>query len=96
MFLEFANAAVSWVGHGEKKWIGNATFADINIIWGTRGELWPVKGFVVAKDNPGFAVKKIEHKMALRAVQNGLITLKDCRVPESDWLRKRQHFSAHG
>jgi len=33
-------------------------------------------------DNPGFSVKKIENKMALRVVQNGLITLKDCGVPE--------------
>ena len=23
----------SWVLNGEKKWIGNATFADINVIW---------------------------------------------------------------
>jgi alkylation response protein AidB-like acyl-CoA dehydrogenase len=46
-----------------------------------------VKGFVVGKDNPGFSVEKIKTKMALRVVQNGLITLKDCHVPEADRLR---------
>jgi glutaryl-CoA dehydrogenase len=30
----------SWVLNGEKKWIGNATFADINIIW-----RWEVRPF---------------------------------------------------
>ena len=62
--------------NGEKKWIGNSTFADINIIWARDESSNQVKGFVVGKDNPGFAVKKIEHKMAPRVVQNGLITLK--------------------
>ena len=33
-----------------------------------------VKGFLVRKGNPGFAVEKMQDKMALRIVQNGLIT----------------------
>jgi glutaryl-CoA dehydrogenase len=82
----------TWVLNGEKKWIGNATFADINIIWARDESSGQVKGFVVGKDNPGFAVKKIEHKMALRVVQNGLITLKDCRVPEADRLQNANSF----
>jgi glutaryl-CoA dehydrogenase len=86
----------SWVLNGEKKWIGNATFADLNIIWAREESSGQVKGFVVGKENLGFAVKKIEHKMALRVVQNGLITLKDCRVPESDRpAAKRQQFQGH-
>ena len=84
----------SWVLNGEGKWIGNATFADINIIWARDKKLsGQVKGFVVGKDNPGFAVKKIEHKMALRVVQNGLITLKDCRVPDADRLQNANSFA---
>jgi alkylation response protein AidB-like acyl-CoA dehydrogenase len=46
----------------------------------------PVEG-VVGKDTPGFSVEKIKTKMALRVVQNGLITLNDCRVPEADRCR---------
>jgi len=82
----------AWVLNGEKKWIGNATFADINVIWARDETSGQVKGFVVGKDNPGFSVKKIETKMALRVVQNGWITLKDCRVPESDRLPKADSF----
>lgn len=81
-----------WVLNGEKKWIGNSTFADVNVIWARDVDSNQVKGFVVGKDNPGFSVKKIETKMALRVVQNGLITLKNCRVPEADRLQNANSF----
>jgi glutaryl-CoA dehydrogenase len=81
-----------WVLNGQKKWIGNATFADINVIWARDEASNQVKGFVVGKDNPGFSVEKIKTKMALRVVQNGLITLKDCWVPEADRLQNADSF----
>ncbi len=82
----------TWIISGQKKWIGNATFADINVIWARDEASNQVKGFVVGKDNPGFSVEKIETKMALRVVQNGLITLKDCKVPEADRLQNANSF----
>src|SRR6478736_3648045 len=82
----------TWVLNGQKKWIGNATFADINVIWARDEHTNQVKGFVVGKDNPGFSVEKIKTKMALRVVQNGLITLKNCRVPETDRLQNANSF----
>ncbi len=74
----------TWILNGQKKWIGNSTFSDITIIWARDLDDQQVKGFIVRKENPGFSVEKIRDKMALRIVQNGLITLTDCRVPESD------------
>ncbi|HEY6755367.1 MAG TPA: acyl-CoA dehydrogenase family protein, partial [Pseudolabrys sp.] len=65
---------------------------DINVIWAREEGSNQVKGFVVGKDNPGFAVEKIKTKMALRVVQNGLITLSDCRVPEADRLQNANTF----
>src|ERR1700745_3262890 len=82
----------SWILNGQKKWIGNSTFADINVIWAREEGTNLVKGFVVGRDNPGFSVEKIKTKMALRVVQNGLITLKDCRVPETDRLQNANTF----
>lgn len=82
----------SWVLNGQKKWIGNSTFADINVIWARDEADNQVKGFVVGKDNPGFSVEKIRDKIALRIVQNGLITLRDCRVPEADRLQRANTF----
>ena len=82
----------TWILNGQKKWIGNSTFADINVIWAREEGSNQVKGFVVGKDNPGFSVEKIKTKMAFRVVQNGLITLNDCRVPEADRLQNANTF----
>ncbi|MEZ7494470.1 acyl-CoA dehydrogenase family protein [Leeuwenhoekiella aequorea] len=81
-----------WVINGQKKWIGNATFSDITVIWARDEETDRVKGFIVRKENPGFLAEKMEDKMALRTVQNALITLTNCRVPESDRLQNANSF----
>ena len=81
-----------WILNGEKYWIGNSTFADIIVIWAKDVEDRQVKGFVVEKDNPGFSVEKIQGKIALRAVENGHITLTDCKVKEADRLQKATSF----
>ena len=84
----------SWVLNGQKKWIGNSTFADMVVIWARDEEDNQVKGFIVRdpQQNPGYAVEKIRGKVALRAVENGLITLTDCEVPESDRLQEAHSF----
>ena len=81
-----------WILNGQKKWIGNATFADIIIIWARDLDDGEVKGFIVEKDNLGYSVEKIKGKMALRIVQNGLITLKDCLVTEENRLQNANSF----
>jgi glutaryl-CoA dehydrogenase len=81
-----------WVVNGQKKWIGNATFSDVTVIWANDVATNQVKGFLVRKGNPGFKAEKMENKMALRTVQNALITMTDCRVPESDRLQKCDSF----
>ncbi|WP_026955216.1 acyl-CoA dehydrogenase family protein [Algoriphagus vanfongensis] len=82
----------NWIINGQKKWIGNATFSDITIIWARDLDDNQVKGFIVKKDNPGFVAEKLEDKMALRTVQNALITLTNCEVPESDRLQNANSF----
>jgi glutaryl-CoA dehydrogenase len=81
-----------WTINGQKKWIGNATFSDITIIWARDLDDNQVKGFIVRKENPGFKAEKMEDKMALRTVQNALITLTECKVPESDRLQNANSF----
>jgi hypothetical protein len=77
----------TWILNGQKRWIGNATWCDVSIIWARDVADNQVKGFIVEnKTTPGFSVEKIEHKMALKVVQNGQITLKDVRVPEANRL----------
>jgi glutaryl-CoA dehydrogenase len=82
-----------WVLDGEKKWIGNATFADLVVIWAKDAEDGQVKGFVVEKGAPGFTATKIENKIALRTVQNAHIELRGCRVPERNRLQNARSFA---
>lgn len=82
----------NWILNGQKKWIGNATFADIVIIWAREEETGRVKGFIVRKENPNMVAEKMKDKMALRTVQNAIITLTNCSVPESDRLQKAESF----
>ena len=82
----------SWVLNGQKKWIGNATFSDVTVIWARDVADNQVKGFLVEKGTPGFKPEKLKDKIALRVVQNALITLKECRVPETSRLQNANSF----
>ena len=83
----------TWVLNGQKRWIGNAPWCDISIIWARDLADNQVKGFIVEnKTTPGFSVEKIQNKIALKVVQNGQITLKDCRVPEANRLQLDKSF----
>src|SRR5882724_9561501 len=83
----------TWVLNGQKKWIGNSTWCDISVIWARDVADNQVKAFIVEnKTTPGFSVEKIHGKIALKVVQNGLITLKDVRVPEENHLQAGLSF----
>jgi glutaryl-CoA dehydrogenase len=81
-----------WVIDGQKKWIGNATFADYIIIWARDADDGQVKGFVVEKGTAGLSTTKMKDKIALRVVQNAYITLDGVRVPESSRLQRATSF----
>ena len=81
-----------WILDGQKKWIGNATFADYVIIWAKSLEDGQVKGFVVENGTPGFETTKMRDKIALRVVQNAYITMDGVRVPEANRLQQANSF----
>jgi glutaryl-CoA dehydrogenase len=81
-----------WVLDGQKKWIGNGSFADLVIVWARDAETDRVLGFVVETPTPGFSAVDLEDKIALRAVQNAHITLDGVRVPEENRLQNANSF----
>ena len=81
-----------YVLNGAKRWIGNATLADVTVIWARNEETNQVNGFLVEKDTPGFEAKLIEGKIAKRALLNADITLKNCEIPESSRLANAHSF----
>jgi glutaryl-CoA dehydrogenase len=82
----------TWILNGSKRWIGNATFADVVVVWARDEADDQVKGFLVERETPGFTATKMEHKIALRAVQNADITLEDVEVPETGRLQNANTF----
>jgi glutaryl-CoA dehydrogenase len=74
-----------YVLNGEKKWIGNASFADVAVIW-ARTEDGRVGGFLVEKGTEGYDAEVLPRKGSQRAVWQTHITMRDCRIPEENRL----------
>src|SRR5665213_2261633 len=67
--------------NGAKRWIGNASFADVVIIW-ARDEAGDVGAYLVEKGTAGFDPSSvIGGKIGKRAVWQAEISLTDVRVP---------------
>jgi len=82
----------NWILNGEKRWIGNATWGDLVIIWARDEADNHVKGFLVPTSSPGYRATKIEGKYSQRTVQNADIVLTDVVVPESNRLPHANSF----
>jgi len=82
----------TWVLNGAKRWIGNATWGDVTMIWAKDEADGQVKGFIVPNSAPGFTASKIERKVSLRIVQNADILLEDVVVPAENKLANANSF----
>jgi glutaryl-CoA dehydrogenase len=80
-----------YVLNGVKRWIGNASIADVVIIW-ARDDDGKVGGFLVEKGTPGFEPKVITGKVSKRAVWQDDITLTNVRVPVDNRLALSRSF----
>ena len=80
-----------YIINGAKRWIGNASFADVTIIW-ARDDEGNVGGFLVEKGTPGFEAEIITGKVSKRSVWQTDITLTDVRVPVENRLAFSRSF----
>lgn len=71
--------------NGRKRWVGNASFADLNIIF-AKEAAGTVSAFVVEAGAPGFAAVPIEGKIGMRSSLPTDITLTDVFVPAENKL----------
>src|SRR5215468_3950339 len=81
-----------YVLDGAKKWIGNATIADVIVVWARDTGDGQVKGFLVEKGTPGYSARLIEGKGSLRAVWQAEIQLSGVRVPLENQLPGAKSF----
>ncbi|NUT72589.1 acyl-CoA dehydrogenase family protein [Pseudarthrobacter sp. C4D7] len=77
--------------NGEKKWIGNGSVGGVTVVW-ARGDDGQVHGYLVPQDSPGYTARKIEGKLALRAIWQAHIRLEDVFVPEDNVLPGARTF----
>ncbi|MFL5587507.1 MAG: acyl-CoA dehydrogenase family protein [Ktedonobacteraceae bacterium] len=80
-----------YIINGAKRWIGNASFADVTVIW-ARDDEGNVGGFLVEKGIPGFNTGIMTGKVAKRAVWQTDITLTDVHVPVENRLALSRSF----
>ena len=82
-----------YILNGAKRWIGNASIADLLIIW-ARDENGRMGGFVIENPGktPGVQIEDITGKIAKRAVLNGQITLTNVQIPVDNRLANSQSF----
>src|SRR5260370_18199965 len=66
--------------NGSKCWIGNASIADVKVVW-AKDDNGKVGGFVVEKNTPGFRAQDIEGKFSLRMSRTSECWFENCRIP---------------
>ncbi len=76
-----------YVLNGSKAWIGNASIADVKVVW-AKDDDGRVGGFVVEKDAPGFRARDIEGKFSLRMSRTSECWFENCRIPAANRLSK--------
>ncbi len=82
-----------YVLNGAKRWIGNATMADLAIIFARNTETDQVNAFVVEpKKMAGYTATPIEGKIAKRAIINADIKLENVVVPLANRLERCNSF----
>jgi glutaryl-CoA dehydrogenase len=80
-----------YVLDGRKRWIGNASFADVTVVW-AREENGKVAAFLVEKGTQGFSVIVTTGKTSQRTVLNTDVTLDGVRVPAENRLANSRGF----
>ena len=90
-----------WVLNGKKRWIGNASFADVVIIWARDESDGKVKAFVLEK-NPddtypaGYSTEVITGKIGKRAILQPDIKITNLRIPAGNMLAASTGFKDVG
>ena len=87
----------AWVLNGAKRWIGNASIADVVVVWARDTDDGKVKAVVVEKNldgtyPDGYTAELITGKVGKRAVWQPDVTLDGVRVPLDNKLAEAHSF----
>jgi len=91
--IEFDAARDEWLVNGFKRYISNASVADVYIVYGISDPAAPpargMSAVVVPRDTPGMSFPRRYTLMGRRGSVVGEVELRDCRVPASHLLGER-------
>ncbi len=84
----------SYILNGAKRWIGNASIADVLVVWAREEETGQFVGFVIENPNQteGMDIQDIQGKIGKRTVLNGDIRITNVRVPAENRLANVKSF----
>jgi glutaryl-CoA dehydrogenase len=82
-----------YILNGSKCWIGNASTADVKVVW-AKDDDGRVGGFIVEKDAPGFRAQDIDGKFSLRMSRTSECWFENCRIPAENRLAKASGLGA--
>jgi glutaryl-CoA dehydrogenase len=82
-----------WILNGTKRWITNATIADLAIVW-AKNEQGEIVGFIVDKGSKGLIQQEIKGKLSLRASDTGELIMENCEVPDENRMPKAEGLKA--
>lgn len=82
-----------WIINGEKLWCTNGTRAELLVVMARTPDKIvngkarkQITAFIVETSTPGFEVKHRCHFMGLRAIENGVLSFKNVKVPAENIL----------
>ena len=81
----------SWVLNGEKRWVTNASVADVVVVWAKTGavdDARSIRGFLVPTGTKGVTVRPLEGRLSLRISHATEMTFEDVVVPDDAMLPK--------
>jgi alkylation response protein AidB-like acyl-CoA dehydrogenase len=91
--IAFDEASNEWVINGFKRYISNASVADVYVVYGITDPAVPAQkgmtALVVPKDTPGLSFPRLYTFMGRHGCIVGEVELRDCRVPADHLLGTR-------
>ncbi|MEE4115604.1 MAG: acyl-CoA dehydrogenase family protein [Marinilabiliaceae bacterium] len=78
-----------YILNGQKMWITNAGFADLQTVFAKVDNDRVLSAFIVAKDAEGVVIGPDEHKMGIKGSSTAQIYYNDVKVPVEDMIGKR-------
>jgi alkylation response protein AidB-like acyl-CoA dehydrogenase len=77
-----------YILNGQKMWITNAGFADVQTVFAKIDNDRVLSAFIVEKDFPGVVISPDEHKMGIKGSSTAQIFYNDVKVPVENLLGK--------